>query len=337
MGFAEISYSDWDRTIWEEELEKFVPAKIFDAHMHLWQHDHLPANHPSRNTFPEADMQETLEWNRRIFPGREIEYLNLGMPVSGVDVAAQIRFVAEQMAPYRNSRMHRLVTPQCGVEEIRRDIEIHGFTGLKPYRSFSVTGDVNQCRIHEFLPPSQMDLANELGLWVTMHLSRHHGCADELNLSDLEEYTTRRYPNVKWILAHCARSFTYWPIRQAIDRLRRLPNIWYDTSAVTDVMPHYTLMKHEDHRRILFGSDNLTANAFHGKYVTMGRYWYQMETPDHARQPAIHTDHRPVLSIYEQLLCMKHAAELAELTRAQVDDIFYNNAKVAFELEGAES
>ena len=328
-----FEYTESDRILWEEELEDFVPKKIYDAHVHLWCDDHLPADHPKRGLFAHADMPVTTEWNDRMFPGREIEYLILGVPFPGIDVAAHNRFVVEQMKPYRNSRMHRLVTPQCRVEDIRKDVESLGFTGLKPYRLFSVTGDVNRCRIHEFLPHEQLELANEMGLWVTMHLSRHHGCADEMNLDDLEEFTTKRYPNVKWILAHCARSFTYWPIRQAVGRLRDMPNIWYDSSAVTDVMAHYTLLKEEDHRRILYGSDNLLANAFHGKYVAMGRFWYQFETPEVAKQGDIHTDSRPVLSIYEQLLCMKHAAQLVGLTRSQIEDIFYNNAVAALGLE----
>jgi glutamate-1-semialdehyde 2,1-aminomutase len=129
---------------------------------------------------------------------------------------------------------------------------------------FSVTGDVAQCRIHEFLPHEQMELANELGLWVTMHLSRHHGCADENNLDDLQDFTTRRYPNIKWILAHCARSFTYWPIRQAINRLRDMPNIWYDLSALTDVRPFITLFSNESTKRLFFGSDGVDSTYFHG-------------------------------------------------------------------------
>ena len=106
-----------------------------------------------------------------------------------------------------------------------------------------------------------------------------------------------------------------------------MPNIWYDTSAITDVMPHTTLMKRENHRRILFGTDNLVANAFHGKYVAMGRYWFQSGTPEQALKPGGVTTHRPVLSIYEQLLCMKHAAELAELSTDQIEDIFDRNAR----------
>jgi len=75
---------------------------------------------------------------------------------------------------------------------------------------------------------------------------------------------------------------------------------------------------------------NLIANAFHGRYVPLGRFWYQMETPEYAKQPKIHTDARPVLAIYDQLLAIKHAAELAGLSRAQIEDVFYRNARAAF-------
>ena len=38
-----------------------------------------------------------------------------------------------------------------------------------------------------------------------------------------------------------------------------LPNIWYDTSAVNDLYSHFLLMKHEDRKRVMFGSDNVVA------------------------------------------------------------------------------
>ena len=94
-------------------------------------------------------------------------------------------------------------------------------------------------------------------------------------------------------------------------------------------MSHYTLFKYEDHRRVLFGTDNLVANSFHSQYVAMGRFWYQFETPEYARQAQIHCDQRPILAVYQQLLSMKHAAELAGLSQRQVEDIFYHNAKNA--------
>ena len=330
----EFSYNPSDQRVWEEDLDGFVPAKIFDAHMHLWSDRFIEPDGSGPSAYVEVDMAGMVEINRQIFPGRDMAYLALCTPRLNIDVDGHNRWVAQELKPYKNARAHRLVQPSCKVEDIRADVAAHGFQGLKPYRIYSVTGDRNECRIHEFLTHEQMELANELGLWVTMHLSRHDGCADELNLKDLAEYTGKRYPRIKWILAHCARSFTYWPIRQAIDRLRDMPNIWYDVSAVTDVMPHYTLYKKEDHRRILFGSDNLLGCGFHGKYAATGRFWYQIGTVKTANGVApSHTDAQPILCIYDQLLCMKHAAELAELSPSQIEDIFYHNAASAFGLD----
>lgn len=332
-----IYMNDSDRIIWEEDLESFVPKKIFDAHIHFWNDEYLPPNHAHRNAYVFADFQVTEAWNKRMFPGREMDYLVLGTPCPGMDTKAHNAFLANEMKKRPHSRAHRLITPECSVEDIRRDVLEKGFQGLKPYRLYSVTGDPHQCRIQDFFTPPQLELANEMGLWVTMHLSRYDGCADEQNLRDLEEYTTRRYPRIKWILAHCARSFTYWAIQKAIDRLKNMPNIWYDNSAVSDVMAHYCLFKKEDHKRILYGSDNLAANAFHGRYVPLGRFWYQMETPEYAKRGNIHTDARPVLAIYDQLLAMKHAAQLAGLSADQVNDIFYYNAGNAFGAETSAS
>ncbi len=328
-----FTYTAADRQIWEEELDAFVPSKIFDAHYHLWSEDAIASDHPQRGALMEVDRMGAQSLDRQMFPDREIEYLILGTPLRDIDLEHHNRFIADQMRSAKNIRMHRLVTPQCSTEDIRRDIETLGFTGLKPYRIYSSTGDPNQCRIQEFLTHEQMELANDLGLWVTMHLSQYQGCADPDNLADLQEYTTRRYPNIKWILAHCARSFTYYAIRQAVERLRDLPNIWYDTSAVCDVMSHYTLFKNEDHRRVLYGSDNMLGCGFHGSYVSMGRFWYQVGVPTTRGEVTLHTDARPVLVIYQQLLCMKHAAELAELSTSQISDIFYGNASAALMLE----
>ena len=50
-------------------------------------------------------------------------------------------------------------------------------------------------------------------------------------------------------------------------------------------MPHYTLYKKEDHRRILFGSDNMLGCSFHGTYAAMGRFWYQIGTVTGPRRP----------------------------------------------------
>ena len=332
MAISINDFSTHDQQIWEEELQDFVPDRVFDAHIHMFQPEHLTASTPPSSAWGFADFATLQQWAARLYPGRETHFLVLGTPVLGLDVEAHNRWCIGQVRQDPQSRMNRLVTPSCQVEDIRRDIREQGFIGLKPYRLYSVTGDIAQCRIHEFLTHEQMELANEMGLWVTMHLSRFHGCADQSNLDDLREYTGRRYPNIKWILAHCARSFTYWPIRQAIDQLRDMPNIWYDVSAVTDVRPLITLFTREDRRRILYGSDGVDATYFHGQYAAMGRAWQNVDIDRfHLQFP--HCDGRPILAIYEQLLSMKHAAEMAQWSKGDIEDLFWRNAAAAFAIQ----
>lgn len=323
MPQVNIDYRDCDKQIWEEELAEFVPDRIFDAHIHFcWASD---VDGAALNQREDHDLQTLNDWASVLYPGRKMQYLILGMPVIGTNVARHVESVRREIEGVPGIRHNRLVTPACKIEDIERDLRHAQFVGLKPYRLFSVTGDIAACRIHEFLPHEQMEFANEHGLWVTMHLSRVDGCADQHNLDDLEEFTTRRYPNIKWLLAHCARSFTYWPIQHAIDRLRDMPNIHYDTSAVTDVRPYVTLLTKEDPQRIFWGSDGVDAAFFHGHYAALGRSWQHFDA-DKADLQFPHCDGRPILSVYEQLMSLKFAAQIAELSRDQIEGIFWRNA-----------
>lgn len=326
MNPAPIDYRSHDQQIWEEELADFVPQRIFDAHIHMFSRNLLSPEAQKECPLDDSDFATLQAWAARLYPGREVHYLILGFPMIGTDVTAHNRMITEQIRVDPLSRANRLVTPACTLEQIERDIKEQGFIGLKPYRVYSVTGDIHQCRIRDFLPEPQLELADEMGLWVTMHLSRHDGCGDEFNLDDLEEYTTKRYPRVKWILAHCARSFTYRPIQQGIERLRQMPNIWYDLSAVCDVRPFITLFQKEEPKRILYGSDGVDSTFFHGTYVALGRAWQYFHTDKYEQLQFPHCDGRPILAIYEELLAIKQAAEIAGLSRDDIEDIFWRNA-----------
>ena len=336
MSNAQIDYRDCDREIWEQELEDFVPKRILDAHIHCSWRSNFTQNQPNVARRDE-DLETLNQWAQVLYPGRQIQYLILGTPHPGIDVTKHIESVRQNIEGVPGIRHNRLLTPSCKLEDIERDLKNPQFNGLKPYRTFSVTGDIAQCRIHEFLPHEQMEFANEHGLWVTMHLSRFHGCADQHNLDDLEQYTTKSYPNIKWLLAHCARSFTYWPIQNAVERLRDMPNIYYDTSAGTDVRPYITLLTKENPNRIFWGSDGVGASFFHGHYAALGRAWQHYDA-DQGGLKFPHCDGRPILAVYEQLMSLKFAAEIAELSRDQIEGIFQRNAATAFgiaEDEGA--
>ena len=237
-----IDYRKDDREIWETELESWVPQRVYDCHMHLLDNGLIAEDSKYRDMYPDTDFETAKAWHNLVMPGRETHFLMLGRPAPGTDVYGHNTFMHREMQSDPLSRRNRLTMPSDTPEEIERDVKERGFVGLKVYRFYSVTGDIKDCRIHEFLPHEQLEVASDLGLWVTMHLSRAGG-GDEQNLRDLEEYTTKRYPGIRWILAHCARSFVYWQMERGIDRLKAMPNIWYDTSAVTDVRPFITLVQ----------------------------------------------------------------------------------------------
>lgn len=328
MTISPADYNAHDQRIWDEELADFLPRRIFDAHIHLLDRRHLADVPGAFLNWSDADLATLRAWAGRLYPEREVHFLALGTPSPGIDVAAHTRWTIQQIQADPQSRLQRLVTPSCRLDDIARDLDQPGVVGLKPYRLFATSGDAAGCRIHEFLPHEQLELADQRRLWITLHLSRYDGCADAWNLRDLEEFTTRRYPGIRWILAHCARSFTYWPIRQAIARLRDLPNIWYDVSAVTDIRPIITLLRDEAVERIWYGSDGVDATYFRGQYVALGRAWQALRA-EACDLKFPHCDGRPILAVYEQLLSMKQAAEIVGLSRDDVEKIFWRNAAEA--------
>ena len=67
----------------------------------------------------------------------------------------------------------------------------------------------------EFMPEHLIQLADQRGLIIMMHLSKQDAIADPENLADLEGLS-QRYPRVRWILAHCARSYSCWAIDNSV-------------------------------------------------------------------------------------------------------------------------
>jgi glutamate-1-semialdehyde 2,1-aminomutase len=258
----------------------------------------------------------------------------LGCPIPAVvDAEGHNAFLADEIAKDPLSRASMIATPAMTPQDVADMVGRYGFVGLKPYRLMSATGDVVECRITDYLPEKLIEVADDMGLFVTLHLSKRWGCADKENLSDLA-YLTGRYPRVRWILAHCARSFASWMIEQAIGPLSQTPRIWYDLSAVNDVMTFYILFKRERRERLLFGTDNLIAGGAHSKYITFAKAWAYIPDAVFKQLDLSHCEGEPTLVVYEQLRAMRHAAEMVGFGSAELEEIFYGNAARLLEVQG---
>jgi len=318
---AEYDYTEFDREIWENELENFVPSVIYDIHTHIWSEAHKGnAEGEPGGLRTNFGYQSHLDWAADLYPGREIHFLVIGTPIVGLDAQGHNDWMAAEMASDPDSAVNMMVTPEMTAEYIAEQVKKHNFLGLKPYRTFAP--DPGEARIRDFLPEHQIEVAHDMGLAITMHLSKWTGPADAENQTDLERYT-REYSGAQWILAHCARAFNSFMMERAIDFLCTLPNIWYDTSAINDLYSHYLLMKYEDRKRVMFGSDNIVAGCARGKYITWGNAWTLFQND----KDLPHCNSMPTLVIYEQLRQERQVAEMLGLTEGEIEDHFFGNGR----------
>jgi len=326
-------YTDFDKKIWEKELESFVPEKIFDFHTHIWhEKDAADNQEPDSPLRMNNSIEDMHAWSRTIFPGRKIGYAALPTPLKDIDYISHNNWVADEVKKVRAGNLPELLFVESGMlvhpdfpgSYITKHVHDKQVTILKPYRTFAE--NPAEARIKDYFPEEQMAVAHELGLAVVLHLSKTTGPADKENIADLEMYS-RKYPNIKWVLAHCARAFNSVHLEEAIHQYAKLPTVWVDTSAVNDTYTHALLLRYFDRERILFGTDNVAAGSWRGKYITFGNGWKAFSEESELE----HCDNRCTFVVYEQLRCQKQAAGMLQISSLDIENIFFHNAVTFFQ------
>lgn len=326
-------YTDFDDKIWKKELESFVPEKIFDFHTHIWDEKDAAGNQePDTPLRLNNSLKDLHTWSRTIFPGRKIGYVALPTPLCDIDYVSHNSWVASEVQQMRSgdtpdflfAETGMLVHPGFSDSYMRQHIQENYVTVLKPYRTFAE--DPAEARIKDFFPESQMAIAQDFGLAVVLHLSKRIGPADSENIRDLAVYS-KKYPNIKWVLAHCARAFNSVHLEEVVHQYAKIPTVWVDTSAVNDTYTHALLLQYFDRERILFGTDNVAAGSWRGKYITFGNGWKAFTEESELE----HCDNRCTFVVYEQLRCQKQAAGMLKIESLDIENMFYHNAVKFFQ------
>ena len=312
-----------DKQIWEEELSDYVPQKIFDAHCHMFRasfdlrYQDAMRNGRSFTTqtvWPECDLEIVKKVESVVMPGRKITRLAFPFPFKKCDFDNSNPFVAGEMRKEPGSAALMLVQPSMTAEHVEKTILEQGQLGVKPYSSYCVT---EECRITDFLPEHQIAVADRYGLIIMLHVGMRKSFADPRNINDFL-YLTEKYQRAKWILAHGARSFAPFPIEKAGPKFRGIPNVWYEVSAVCVMESFDALFSNVDIDRILYGADSGDVGFARGKSIVYGYKWGDL-TPKTDRLGGEMTFY-----VYEQLRAMRRASVRFGLTKAQVEDMFFN-------------
>ncbi|MGV3650270.1 MAG: amidohydrolase family protein, partial [Devosia sp.] len=256
-------------------------------------------------------------------------------PFAGAcDFAASNDYVAGQVRESRASASLMLVHASMDEAEILATLRRTGSIGLKPYLVYATAPDRAEAAITDFLPEHQIALADRHGLIVMMHLSKRLAVSDPANIADIRRLS-ETYPRVRWILAHCARSYSAWAIEKAAASLRGLPNVWYDTSTVCEADALDALYTGVGADRVMYGSDDMIG-PMRGKYVSFGYAWAFLSETNH--QFALgHCDPRMTYIRYEQLRAMKRGARRIGLDTTQRAALFHDTARALVDAARADA
>lgn len=326
-----ITLTDDDRRIYQEEIRPWLPDEIFDAHTHLLInhcHPKLSETMPLADDpqLAEVDLPWLQEWWAALLPHSEVRGMVMGFPTVDVDMPEENRIVAKECA-VADYPFAWLVKPSDDLAELETDIREFRPSVLKPYMCFVEGKPMNEADITDLIPEGQLALADKYGLAVMLHVAKPQGMGDTENLKDITHLASQ-YPDCQFILAHCGRCFITPNAERMVASLPREENIWMDTSAVCDPGVFLTVLKHYDRRKILFGTDLVTAAGFRGNYVRMGLSWHVC-TDDMVRRHGGMAE-RSTFAAYENLAALCFALRFLELSDVERNGIFHDNAERLF-------
>ena len=307
-----------DRRIYREELAPFLPRRIFDAHVHVYDKSFFPPG------FAFEPLSVWRELMRELLPEQEV-WLNC--------FAAPDLHLDRDRVPEVNRQTEFamvVVSPADPPETMARRIETAGAVGVKPYLNFAADfygKKSNDVEIRDMLTPGQLEYLNAKGLAITLHIPRSGRFADPVNQRQMVEIC-EKYPNIKIIFAHIGRAYFLRNIRESnIGELARFSNAFFDTAMVNSAEILRYAADHFPVDRILFGTDNPIA-LLRGKSVEINnQYAYLMGENYKIGTAIIDTDGVVRFStfFYEQLRAM-----IAAFPGNALGKVLFTNAKKLF-------
>ena len=311
-----------DAAFFTRELESFLPDRIFDAHCHVWHRDHAvkPVGIP-----PIVGHSEYLETIKDIHGGRRTCAMFIPSPMNTEDsiMAAANAWTSQACGADPDFRGLFFIKPEKDAEWVRDQVRRLGLNGLKCYHTAAQVQPTWEAQIPDYLPESFLQVADEEGWVITLHMVRSRACADPSNIHWIRHYC-ENYPNMKLILAHSARGFQPTHNLEGLPQLTGLDNLYFDTSANCDAMAHQSIIRIIGHDKLMYGSD-LPVCHLRGRSVPAADsfVWLYRDTPVWGEK---HTQIKPLLVGLEHLRSLKWACWSERLTDMQIEDIFYNNA-----------
>lgn len=317
-----------DKTVYEEEIKDFIPEKIFDFHIHIWEKEQVikkeeatsPSSHIREFTF--EDLEKT---HGKLLPKVKLSALVFGIPRSPKEIYTERMnlYISKKIKTDRKYYGLLLPSLKSDSNKLYKEIKKGNFKGFKPYLTMTEGKERENIRITDFVTKAQLEVANDLGLVILLHIPRKNRIADPLNIEDII-YICSAYPKVKIVLAHVGRSYGPYFLEKTIDKIKNLKNLYYDLAMVNDGKVIELLLENVSPSKIIYGSD-IPIALEKGKHICINRQCVFITSKKFAWSVSS-KNVECTYFLYEIIRAIKWAVTRKRLSQKDIEDIFYNNA-----------
>lgn len=339
MSLFEIT--ETDRAFYEDRLRDFLPARVVDIHTHCWLDKFRVAAtvQPRRAvSWPalvanENPIESLVETFQLLLPGKDCSALVFGYPDREFDVDASNDYVAANVAKHGYEAL-MLSRPEWSAEEYAGRLDAGRFLGAKVYLNFApeyIPG--HELRILDFAPHHQLEVLDDRGAILILHIPRSARLKDPVNLHELIEIE-RRYPRLQIIVAHVGRAYCDGDLGDGFERLSESPRLMFDISANTNSHVFATALRAVGSERILFGSD-LPITRMRMRRICEDGSYVNVVPPDlygdisgdpNMRECPKEDAGSLTFFFYEEIDAFRQAAQECGLSATQVEHVFHRNA-----------
>lgn len=334
MAHPYFELRDVDRRFWEERLESYLPPRLFDAHRHVWLAEHLGPSWPGRKRTdwasevagPESLQHAALGYSL-LFPGREVCYLAFGVPHRECRLEENNAYLSRGLEGTSSAAL-ALTDPQWSAERVAEALRAPRIIGIKPYQDLLPNFTGEDVSVFDFCPHEHLDVLNERGAWLTLHLPRRERLAAPENITEVREIR-RRYPRVILVIAHVGRSYAGRYAREGLPALAEDEGIFFDTSALLNPAVYALAMDRIGPQRLLFGSD-FPILYMRGRRCWEGDRYINLTSGDYSwnvnREPP-EVEATYTLFIYEALAACVDMARCLGYGEAELEAMLHGNAR----------
>ncbi|MFH1969056.1 MAG: amidohydrolase family protein [Verrucomicrobiota bacterium] len=332
-----------DREFYERRLSDWLPDRIIDVHTHVWLKQFKVRKEPGMKvrtvSWPsmvadENPVEDLIETYKLMFPGKTVT------PMIFANLTGAKHFDAANDYVSLSSRQHGFPAlifsdPRWAVSDLEDRIQKGGFLGIKSYLTMSPSYlPTAEIRIFDFFPHHQLEVLNKNGWIMMLHIPRNDRLRDPVNLAQMLEIE-ERYPNIKLIIAHVGRAYCPEDIGDAFKVLAKTKKMCFDISANTNAVAFRRLLETVGPKRVLFGSDlpilrmRTIRICENGKYINLvpKGLFGDVSADSHMREVEGDAAGKLTFFMYEELAAFRRAAQAVKLTRPDIEDVFYNNAR----------